>query len=515
MVVGGGAAGLAAALTLGRSRRSVLVVDAGEPRHAPAAHVHSYLGHEGTPPTELYAAGRAEVTAYGVEVVDDRVVDVCAAGSHETSFVVTTRAGREALARRVVVATGLVDELPELPGLRERWGRDVLHCPYCHGYEVRDQRVGVLATSAMATHQALLFRQLTTEVTVVLHDGAVVDEEQREQLRARGVRVVEERATEVVVEDDRLTGLRLASGEVVGLDALVVSTRMHVRADFLASVGLEPVEAQAGGHVWGTVLPADASGATPVTGVYAAGNATDVGAQVVGAAAAGTRVGAMVDADLVAEEAGAAVAASRAEIFERSAWDRRYAEHDHVWSGRVNPALEAEAADLTPGRALDVGSGEGGDAVWLAQRGWQVTGLEFSGVGRERAAVAAEQQGATDRVEWRDADIRHWQPGGERWDLVTSQFLHLPSGGMTRAVATMCAALAPGGTLLVAGHHPDDLHTHVRRPSGDVLFTPDDLVAALSDDVEVVVAEKRTRAATGPDGEDVTVSDSVVRARRR
>lgn len=141
VVVGGGPAGLSAALVLSRARRRVLVVDSGVPRNAPAAHIHGYLSRDGLPPAALLAAGRYEVTGYGGEVVTDAVADVIRRGSG--SFQVRLVSGRRVPARRLLVATGLRDELPDVPGLGQRWARDVLHCPYCHGWEVRDQRLNL------------------------------------------------------------------------------------------------------------------------------------------------------------------------------------------------------------------------------------------------------------------------------------------------------------------------------------------------------------------------------------
>src|SRR5690606_21229815 len=156
VVVGGGAAGLSGAMALGRSRRRVLVIDAGEPRNAPAGHAHNYLGREGVEPLTLLADGRAEVAAYGVETQDDRVTAVT--GTVD-DFTVTTAGGRGVRAGRVLVTGGMVDELRPVPGLAGRWGTDVLPCPYCHGFEVRDQAIAVLATTPVAGHHGLLFRQ--------------------------------------------------------------------------------------------------------------------------------------------------------------------------------------------------------------------------------------------------------------------------------------------------------------------------------------------------------------------
>ena len=189
VVVGGGAAGLSGAMALGRARRSVLVVDSGEPRNAPAGHVHNYLGREGTPPAELLAIGRAEVAQYGVHVEIGAVATK--AGSSDSGFTVHLEGGRQVHARRLLVTTGLVDELPDVPGLSRGWGDDVLHCPYCHGWEVRDQAIGVLGTSAFSVHQALLFRQWTSDLVFFVHDGPGPTAEEREQLAARGIGIVE------------------------------------------------------------------------------------------------------------------------------------------------------------------------------------------------------------------------------------------------------------------------------------------------------------------------------------
>ena len=206
VVIGGGAAGLSGALMLARARRSVVVIDAGAPRNAPADGVHGLLGREGTPPGELLARGRAEVRQYGGKVVDGAVATAVRDGD---GFVVTLADGRSVRARRLLVTTGLVDELPDVPGLRERWGRDVLHCPYCHGWEVRDQAVGVLASGPMSVHQALLFRQWTGDVTYFSHTMPAPTPEQAEQFAARGITVVDGEVAAVETVDDRLAGVRM------------------------------------------------------------------------------------------------------------------------------------------------------------------------------------------------------------------------------------------------------------------------------------------------------------------
>lgn len=308
VVVGGGAAGLSAAVALARSRRSVLVVDAGEPRNAPAGHVHNYLGREGTPPAELFAAGRTELARYGGEVVTDTVVG---ARRDDVGFHVELADSGSVRARRLLVATGVVDELPDVAGLAARWGRDVLHCPYCHGYEVRDQAIGVLATSPLALHQVLLFRQLSDDVVLFRHLAPELTADEQEQLTALGVAVVDGEVTAVEVVDDRLAGVRLRSGEIVAREALVVATRVVARADLLAPLGLKAVEQEMAGVVIGAVVPAEPTGATAVPGVWVAGNVADVRAQVMSSAANGLNVGAQINMDLIAEDTRRAVAAYR------------------------------------------------------------------------------------------------------------------------------------------------------------------------------------------------------------
>jgi thioredoxin reductase len=308
LVVGGGAAGLSGALMLGRSRRSVLVVDAGEPRNAPAAGVHGFLTRDGMEPSALLEAGRAEVLGYGVEVLEGRVTY---AASTDDGFVATLEGGRRVGARRLLVTTGLVDELPDIPGVRERWGRDVLHCPYCHGWEVRDRPVGILASGPMAMHQALLFRQLTADLTLFLHTASLPTDEEAEQLAALSIAVVEGEVASLEVSEDRLTGVRLRSGEVVPRGALVVSPRLAARAGILTDLGLETTELP---HGLGVHVESDATGLTAVPGVWVAGNVTNPTAQVLASASAGAMAGAVINADLVAEDTREAVADHRARL---------------------------------------------------------------------------------------------------------------------------------------------------------------------------------------------------------
>jgi thioredoxin reductase (NADPH) len=271
--------------------------------------MHNYLGREGARPADLLADGRAELAGYGGEVVDGVVT--AARREDDGTFRVALEDGRRASARRLLVTTGLVDELPDLPGLADRWGRDVLHCPYCHGWEVRDQPIGILATGPNAMHQALLFRQLSQDVVFFRHTGPALAPEQVEQLTALGIGMVDGEVTGVEVTDDRLSGVRLGTGDVVARSVLVVAPRFTARSGVLESLGVPAVDQEMGGSVVGSAVPADPTGATVVPGVWVAGNVSDLSAQVVVSGAAGMRAGAMINADLVAEDARGAVAAYR------------------------------------------------------------------------------------------------------------------------------------------------------------------------------------------------------------
>jgi thioredoxin reductase len=302
IVIGGGAAGLSAAVALGRSRRSVLVIDAGEPRNAPADGVHNFLSREGTPPGDLLVAGRAEVEQYGGAIRSGRATG---AERLDDAFAVSLEDCSRVTARRLVVTTGLVDELPEVEGVRERWGRDVLHCPYCHGWEVREQAVAAIGTGPGSVHQALLFGQLSDDVTFVTH-GFDPDADARGMLAAAGVTVVEGPVHAVEVSDDAVSGLRLSDGRLVPATAIVVSTYMRARSGVLTSLGIETVPHPSG---LGEHVAVDEMRQTSVPGVYAAGNVVDLSAQVMGAASAGTMAGAMANADLVMSDTRARMSA--------------------------------------------------------------------------------------------------------------------------------------------------------------------------------------------------------------
>ena len=205
-------------------------------------------------------------------------------------------------------------------------------------------------------------------------------------------------------------------------------------------------------------------------------------------------------------------------MFDEQSFEERYQATDALWSGRPNTQLVREAADLPPGTALDVGCGEGADAIWLAERGWQVTAVDFARTALERGRAHAETLGSevAGRIRWVHADVTAQLPG-DGYDLVSAQFMHLPEPARRDLYARLAAAVAPGGTLLIVGHHPSDLHTTAHRMHfPDMMFTSEQIAASLDPTTwQVLAAEARPGATVDPEGRDITIHDAVLLARRR
>jgi thioredoxin reductase len=302
---------------LARSRRSVVVIDSGTPRNAPAEGVHGLLGLDGVSPAELLERGREEVRRYGGTVVAGEVTSAAPAtpspeGDPRFSVTLadgsTPAGGRTLHARRLLVATGLRDVLPDIPGLAEHWGHGVVHCPYCHGWEVRDEPIGILAVGPASVHHALLFRQLTDDL-VYFTRGTQLDEDTRARFAARGIEIVDTPVDQVVTaEDGGIAGVRLTDGRLVSRRVLAVASTLRARTEGLAELGL-PMEELPGGM--GRHFTTGLAGSTEVPGVWLAGNATDLTAQVGASAAAGAMAGAHMNADMVAADTEAALAAVR------------------------------------------------------------------------------------------------------------------------------------------------------------------------------------------------------------
>jgi thioredoxin reductase/SAM-dependent methyltransferase len=517
-VVGGSAAGLAAALQLGRQRRSVIVVDDGKPRNAPAARMHGYLGREGSSPLELAAAGREEVRSYGGEILSGRVSAVTRTDC--THFRVELVGGHVVVARRVLAATGLVDVLPEIDGLVEGWGRDVIHCPFCHGYEFRDRRIVQIVTHPLGLHTAGLFRQLTSRLTVVLHGQVDVQDTELDTLRAGGVEVRGGPVHRIMRDHDgHMAAVELCDGERIGTDVAVVGPSFRARIEPFLPLGLHTVGHPSG---LGDFVETDANGATGVPGLYAAGNVTDPSHQVLQAAAGGSRVGAMLSFTLADDDLRAAARPSANE----ADWDHRYGD-ELMWSGNPNGTLVNEIGGMAPGRALDVGAGEGGDALWLAQRGWQVTASDVSQRALERIDAEARHRGLAIECHHADANALDAFDAFDAFetaafDLVSAQYASIPRTPDGSGIHNLLNAVAPGGTLLIVGHDLDAMRTAVDAPTLNHAFDPDayvrtdDFAFALTDSSkwDIEVNEKRVRP-PGAASASHHIEDVVLRARRR
>jgi thioredoxin reductase/SAM-dependent methyltransferase len=501
VIIGGGVAGLSAAQMLGRSRRRTLVIDGGMPRNRFAGHMHGVLGQDGTPPADLLATGRAEAGAYGVEFVTGSVADVV---DHGDRLIVTRDDGATDTARAVVIATGIRDELPDVPGLREEWGRTVHHCPYCHGWEAAGRRLAVLATSAASLHQIELVRQLSDDVTVFT--TAPLDEASTVRLAARGVRIVSASVRAATGRGGALAVTTEDGAEHV-VDALFTAGEPVLDIGFAAGLALARADAP------GAPLVADPRGATSHPRVFAAGNVIAPFGNVPLSMGAGSMAGAGVNAMLASEDFDRAVterAAAR-----NAAWEERYAAEERYWSGRVNVTMAAVVAGLEPGTALDIGSGEGGDAVWLAGHGWRATGVDVSETAVRRATALAASRGVD--VDFRTGDGAASVPG--EFDLVLASFLHswepdFPRIGMLRDAASRVAA---GGRLLVVSHAAPPPWAREVPAHAPVMRSPDEELVLLDldpDEWVVELAEVRRREATAPDGTPAHLDDGVLLLRR-
>ncbi|MFJ4870014.1 NAD(P)/FAD-dependent oxidoreductase [Streptomyces sp. NPDC088757] len=301
IVIGGGAGGLNAALVLARARRTVAVIDSGEPRNAPSAHMHGFLSRDGVPPLTVLEAGRVEIARYGAVRIEGRVDQVEAAEAG--GYAVRLEGGATLDARHVVLATGLRDELPEIPGVRSMWGEDVHFCPYCHGYEVRDQPIVVLGLHPASPGQALLLRQWSPHVVYVPHSRPLTDEE-RERMDARGIEVVEGPVSTLLSKDGRLREVELADGRTVECAGVFLFPKMTPNDGAFDGLGCEKDE-----QGW---LVTDRAGRTSRPGLWAVGNVVDSRAQAVTAAGMGAAAAFALNHDLVDEEIERDLAAHRA-----------------------------------------------------------------------------------------------------------------------------------------------------------------------------------------------------------
>ncbi len=266
IVVGGSWAGLSAAMQLARARRRVLVLDTSKPRNRFALTSHGVFGQDGRTSAEIFDAGRAQLLAYSS--AEFRHEQAVSASADRDAFVVCLASGSAIRARRLILATGVVDELPAIAGIRERWGRTVLHCPYCHGYEVADARLGVLGTGARSLHQARLLPDWSADVTLFTNGVVSIDAADSVALAARGVRILDQSVVALLGEPPVLTGILLADDTVVDIDALFIAPRTMMASPLATQLGCAFDDGPSG-----PMLRTDASKETTVPGVFAAGDA--------------------------------------------------------------------------------------------------------------------------------------------------------------------------------------------------------------------------------------------------
>ncbi len=365
----------------------------------------------------------------------------------------------------------------------------------------------------LGLHPTVLLRHLTPNLTVVLHEDAGIDDEAVAPLVAAGVPVVRDRVARIATAaDGSLRAVELAAGRSLDADAVLVGTRFRARLEAFAGVGVRATAHPSG---MGEALEVDPTGQTQVPGIYAAGNLSDPSMQLLPAAAHGSRVGAMIAFSLAADD----LQDRQRPSGEQADWEQRYGGPDAVWSANPNGTFVAEVADLTPGRALDVGAGEGADALWLAERGWRVSAADISVNALRRIGAEADRRGL--RVESLAGDAN--APGAfpaAGYDLVSLQygsFLRTPD---RRGLRNLVAAVAPGGTLLVVSHDLAAMHEPIDPAVETRMFDPgayvgvDEIVAALEADPDWRIEVHETRERPAGAASTHHVHDVVLRAHR-
>lgn len=291
LVVGGSFAGLSAATYIARGRHSVAVVDAGLPRNRFSPAAHGFFGQDGVPPAEMLAAARRQLERYPEASVIADIARVIR--GHDGAFEAELDSGKTVRARKLVVATGVVDLLPDVPGLAERWGKSVLHCPYCHGYEFAGRRLGVLAISPLSFHQAQMIPNWGP-TTLLLNGLEVPDNDIRARLVDRAVHIEPGIVKRLYGDGGSLTGVELAEGRGVTLDALYVTPSVRQASPFAAEIGCDLDEGPSG-----EVIRVDATMRTSVPGIYAAGDCARWPSNAMLAAADGVMAGSAVSQALI------------------------------------------------------------------------------------------------------------------------------------------------------------------------------------------------------------------------
>jgi thioredoxin reductase len=291
IIIGGSFAGLSAAMYLARGRRSVRIVDTGMPRNRFAAHSHGFFGHDGAEPRAMLTAARSQVAAYPTATFIDG--EAVSAAKEPDGFSVRLTSGETLESARLVLAFGISDELPSIPGLGERWGKSVLHCPYCHGFEFAGQRLGVLSVSPMSVQQAMLIAEWGP-TTLYLNGAAEPDDASLAELRRRGVAIEPAQVRALNGEGTGLSTIELTDRRESAVDALYLGPRTRLNSEIAHQLGCEMEEGS-----YGPIIRTDAQKLTTVTGVYAAGDITRSAHNVTWASADGVTAGLAAHRSLV------------------------------------------------------------------------------------------------------------------------------------------------------------------------------------------------------------------------
>lgn len=484
VVIGGGPAGLQAALTLGRIHRPTVVLDSGEYRNAAVAASHNTAGSDGASPTTMRNVARADLGRYPLVQVRDvlaQSVDVAPGG-----FVVTTDDGPIST-RAVVLATGVVDELPAIPGLDEAWGREAANCPFCHAHEAAGRHIGILAGRG-TVHFVDQLTPIAGELTVFGNGQDVPDM----------LAPVEPAAIQRIVRTDGRLRLEL-EGRNAEVDALFLTAPLRQRAPFVHDLGLALADT-------GEVIVDDA-GRTSIPGIYAAGDMARRDGQpwapgtVLKSAASGQAAAIACHGDLLRTP--------RPDT-DPQFWQRRYSANEAGWSGQPNPMLVEAARGLKVGSALDVGCGEGADAIWLAEQGWRVTGIDVAPAGLQRAQDEARSRGVD--VSWVAGDL---EATSGQFDLVTCAFVHPNRGERLEFWRALGERVAPGGHLVVLVHDYRDLGSIARPPYRDFFARPSEIAGALAGAFDLVTGQVQPLERPCPDGGSITVHDGLAVLRKR
>jgi thioredoxin reductase len=292
VIVGGSAAGLSAALVLGRSRRKVLVCDTNQPRNGPSPTAHSIFTRDGTPPADLLAIGRGQLDAYGVEVRSIAVTHAQAAD--QDVFLLVLANGEQVRSRKVLLATGVRDVLPPIAGIEQFWGISVLHCPYCHGWEVRDQPIAVLSSCETAVYLAYLLRNWSRDLALCTNGFGQLSEAERDRIASLNIPIYERPIAQLEGEQAQLEGIRFADGTLLKRRSLFVRPTQEQRSYLAHDLGCELGE--------GGIIKVDEQGQTSVMGIYAAGDMMRQMQQIIFAAADGARAAMAINHTFVQEE---------------------------------------------------------------------------------------------------------------------------------------------------------------------------------------------------------------------